>query len=121
MLIPNDILAADWERQFADWGVEVLFREVAASYDPQTQSVNESFSDTPVTAIVQEADNERAPNTNAQQPVERIAFLVRVSELPSATPATTSRVVHLDAEYDVVNHTLSADGLVRRLECSRTT
>lgn len=110
-------LSADLDATFADWGEAITYRQVSATYDPQTQQSSESFTDTAVTAIVSGIEGEPTPGTAAQNLSASITFLVRVSELPAGEPKLTSRVVYGGAQYDIVSHENGADGLTSRLEC----
>ena len=111
MEVSDVLLGEDLDRAFADWGREVVWREVSTTYEPETQQVSESHSDVSVTAIVGAATSRAAAGTGGQHLVEEREFLVRASEFPGGAPGATDRVVHGGEEYDVVEFARVAAGL----------
>ncbi len=119
MAVTAGQLSADLDAAFSDWGESITYRQVSATYDPQTQQTSESFTDTAVTAIVSGVEADPTPGTAAQNLSNAINFLVRVSELPAGEPKLTSKVVYGGVQYVVVGYINSSDGLTSQLECRK--
>ena len=120
MLVPTALLQFDRDRQFDDWSQTVTFREVSQTYNTQTQQVVEAYTDTVLTAIVGENPAKPTPGTAIHDLNETIRFYIKAEDLPTAAPTTTSRMIYNSVEYDVLQFTLSPNGLVRTLDCRKT-
>lgn len=120
MQVPAEMLKEDRDRQFADWGQDAIFREVTQSYDPQTQQVVETLVDTNLQVIVGEGSFKPTVEAGAQHLTERISFLIKTEAFPTATPTTTSRIVYLGVEYDILKYFKTIHDVVYTLECRKT-
>lgn len=102
MIVPETLVREDRDRQFDDWGEMVTYRRVAESFDPKTQLVIETPTDTSLTAIVlQEAGEMKSPQSSQHLKID-IAFLVKIEDLPTAKPTIHTRIVYSGNEYDVI-------------------
>lgn len=120
MTIPHAQLVADRDRRFADWGETVTFREVGRSFDPQTQQVSESHTDTAVTAVVADEPWKPVPDAAGQYLSGEIGFVIKAEDLPVTEPSAAHRVVYDNVEYDVLAFHRSAQKLVYILDCRKT-
>ena len=119
MIVPQEQLRADRDRQFSDWSEMVTFRLVTTDYDPETQHVTETHDDSQLSAIIGPATNEPTRGTAARDLSGETTFLVKAEELPSGARNATSRIVAGGVEYDVVRFALSPCGLVETVTCRR--
>ena len=119
MEIQTAQLLADRDRQFADWGETITFREVSQAYTPQTQHVAETYVDTELISVTGAGGSKPSPGTGGQHLSDQIVLLVRAEDLPTGSPTPTSRVVHRDVEYDVISFGLSSQNLTYTLTCRR--
>lgn len=102
MIVPETLIREDRDRQFDDWGETVTYRRVAELFNPKTQQVSETPTDTSLTAIVLTEAGEMKVQQSTQHLKIDIAFLVKSEDLPTAEPTTHARVVYSGNEYDVI-------------------
>lgn len=121
MQIPSTQLLADRDRQFADWGETITFRQVTQTYNSGTQQVSEQVTDTAVTALIGTAPSQPTPGTAAQHLGDQITVSIKAEDLPGSGPTSTDRIVRSGIEYDVLTFDLSVRNQVYMLECRRTT
>lgn len=121
MEIPETLITGDRDRLFADWGKTITFREVTETYNPETQKIVESFTDTTLTAVVSEGESTPTAGTGAQHLTGVLRFLIKAEELPTPAAESTSRVLYGGAEYDVLRFRQSIQELVSTLECRKRT
>lgn len=117
MTIPADLMHADRDRCFADWGVAIIFREVTIEYDPLTQQSVESFTDTELTAIVGQGKTAALKTTAGQALGTELIIWIKPEELPSE--ATNSRVIFDGNEYQIVSFHRREQEPYCELKCRR--
>lgn len=93
---------------FADWGVPVTLRQVSAAYDLQTGELQETFSDTLLSAVPGGTAQQMVANTAGQLRIEERTFLVRSTDLPAAVSPATTRLLHAGREYRLLGIDRSA-------------
>lgn len=120
MPVSSTQLLDDRDRQFADWGETITFRQVTQTYNPGTQQVSEQATDTTITALVGTAPSQPTPGTAAQHLTDRIVVSIKTGDLPGPGPTSTDRIVYSGIEYDVLTFDLSVRNQVYVLECRRT-
>jgi hypothetical protein len=119
MAISSDLLAADLGRIFGDWAEEVTYRQVASTFDAQTQTRSETLTDTTVQAVVRTVTARQVRQSAGMLHAGDVQFLVRDAELPERPPRRTSRVVHGSDVYQIVGYQRSVDGLAWQIEGRR--
>ncbi len=117
MPIPLALMHADRDRCFSDWGIAIVFREVAIDYDPLTQQSVETFTDTELTAIVSQGQSSPLKTTAGQAIGSQLTIWIKPEELPSQ--ATNSRVLFDDREYQIVSFHRRELEPYCQLECRR--
>ena len=103
----------DISRAILDWGTAATYRVVERTFDPETQQVTETFTDTSCTVLVE--SEERIPTQAAAgQAVEGAKRVVlSQDELPADAPQLTDRVLIAGEQYDITAFELdSITGLV---------
>ena len=101
MSLPQELMNDDRDQCFADWGVSIVFREVATTYDPLTQQTTEEFTDTELTAIIGQGKSNVLKSTAGQALGTELVIWIKPEELPAET--TTSRVLFDGHEYRLVS------------------
>ena len=117
MPIPLALMLADRDRCFSDWGISIVFREVAIDYDPLTQQSVETCTDTELTAIVSQGESAPLKTTAGQALGTQLTIWIKPEELPSE--ATNSRVLFDDHEYQIVSFHRRELEPYCQLECRR--
>ena len=112
MVVAEERLKEDRDREFLDWGRDAIYRRVTAVYDPGLQRVSETHADTLVTAIVGNGAAQAAREAAGQHLTQSVRFLVKAEDVPAGGPAVTDRIVVDGREYDVVRFELAGDALV---------
>ena len=116
MVVPEERLKEDRDREFLDWGREVTYRRVTTVYDPGLQRVSETHADTLVTAIVGRGESEPAGETAGQHLTGVVHFLMKSEDVPAGGPSLTDRIVVDGREYDMVRFELAGDELVHAID-----
>ena len=116
IVVSDEALKEDRDREFLDWGREVTYRRVTAVYDPALQRVSETHADTLVTAIIGTGAGQPAREAAGQHLTELVRFLVKSQDAPAGGPVVTDRMVVDGREYDVVRFELAGDGLVYAMD-----
>ncbi len=112
------LLEQDRDQCFADWGVTVVLRQTAQTYEPETGEIAEAHEDHEATALVQSVEMKPAEGTAGQHAVDACVFLVRREDVPESG-LRTARVLHAEAEWRVEHLDQSASGGVIALQCVR--
>ncbi len=119
MEIDTAITTAAQDRMFEDWGISVIFREVVQFFEPETGELDESYSDTLLTALCRDRSIESARDAGSQHTVERVTFLVRMTEIPSGANLLTSRIVDGVDEFRIHGTEKSCETDTIALKCGR--
>ncbi len=112
-------LVADREREFLDWGEPVTLRRVVQSFDPASQTIDSAIEEFPVTAILGSLATRGIEDAGGQARCLDLIARMRSEEFPASPAGTVWRLVHLGAEFDVVEQAVSGCGLVRELICRK--
>jgi len=115
MNVDSALTVADRDQFFADWGVPIVLREVAQSYEPESGVLDESYVDHAITAIVGAASNEAQAGTAGQHALQDVRFLIRSDDLPSGVEPRSTRVLYQGVEYRIESNTISATGQILAL------
>jgi hypothetical protein len=97
----NELAKRDRERGFADWGTEVVLRQVGQTFDPQTGLLTETFADREVQAIAGDAALAAIGQTAGHGNQFGQMFLVRSDDMEADVNPRLLRVVHGGREYRV--------------------
>jgi hypothetical protein len=116
VVVSDEALKEDRDREFLDWGREVTYRRVTAAYDPGPQRVSETHADALVTVIVGTGAGQPAREAAGQHLTELVRFLVKVEDVPTGGPGLTDRLVVDGREHEVVRFELASDGLVYAID-----
>lgn len=116
MVVSDEVLKQDRDREFLDWGREVTYRHVTAVYDPGLQRVSETHADTLVTAIVGNGGAQLTHEAAGQHLTQSVRFLVKAEDVPAGGPAGIDRIVVDGREYDVARFELAGDELVYAID-----
>ena len=119
MNVDSFITVADRDQCFADWGVPIVLREVAQSYEPESGALDESYVDHAITAIVGAASNESQAGTAGQHAQRELRFLIRAEDLPSGVEPRSARIVYQGVEYRIESNSISATGAIFALQGRR--
>ena len=119
MEIDTTITTGVQDRMFADWGISVVFREVVQFFDPETGELDESYSDTLLTALCTDRNVGAARDAGSQHTVERATFLVRLAEIPVGANLLTSRIVDGVDEFRIYGSEKSCETGAIALKCGR--
>lgn len=117
MAIPADLLIADVDRIFQDWGDPAQFEEVARIYDPDSGRLNEAVVSTEI-MVVCGADHPRplADMAASLSMIDKL-FLVRQRDLPTASSSLGGRIRLAGIAYEIRARRPAALSGVVVLEC----
>ncbi len=119
MDVPAELIDADLERQFADWGVPVTYQLVAIAFDPETLTASETVDETETTALASTNKAGTTPDTGAALLDPQTSFTVRTAELPAATAGQVRRLVAAGVVYDVIGVDVLPVNRVTTLRCRK--
>lgn len=114
-----NLIGADRDQCLVDWGVDIVLREVAQSYEPEAGEIAETYTDHPLKALVQAVEMSAAHGTAGHHAAEECVFLVRRQDVAEEIALRTARVLFAEAEYGVELVDQSADGGMLVLRCRR--
>lgn len=113
--MPQNILEADLERQFADWGVTVTHQAVSVSFNALTLTTEETISETELSSLVTKDRSKFSAGTGEQFLDEQIQFTLRTGDLPMLSPGQLRRIVYDGQIYDVSGIDRPAGGAITTL------
>lgn len=111
MIIPESLLETDRDLIFTDWAEPITWRQLTATYTPETQTVSEILTDTTLQAIASGIVQHPGADTAGQYLTGDQTFLIKAADIPGGVPTTTSRLIHHGTEYDVLSWGLSTAGV----------
>jgi hypothetical protein len=117
MEVPAEMIDADLERQFADWGVTVTHQLVSVSFDPETLTSSETLVETELTALASTNKAGAAAGTGGHYLDSQTAFTFRTSDLPAADAGQLRRLVFSEIVYDVIGADILETNRVTILRC----
>lgn len=121
MDVPADMIDADLERQFTDWGVTVMHQLVSVTFDPETLTSSETIVETALTALASTNKASVTTGMGAQYLDPQTAFTFRTSDLPAADVGQLRRLVSGGIIYDVIGADVLEVNRVTTLRCRERT
>ena len=103
---------------FADWGVPIILNATSESYDPTTDQLTSTATQTNITAVSSLVRETPLPETGGLHAELATAFLVRTADLPAGS-ADQWQVQCGNLTYTVISREHSADGVTVRLLCRK--
>ena len=103
---------------FADWGVPIVLEAASESYDPATDQLTSTVTQTNLSAVSSVVRENPLPETGGLHVELATAFLVRTADLPSGS-ADQWQLQCGTITYTVISRQHSADGLTVRLLCRK--
>ena len=88
----QNIVAADTEQIFLDWGRPATLEEIQSFYDPGTGLMEESVALTTLQVIAGPLHSERLGQTAAVHSEKQQLIIVRAVELPESIDLLTARI-----------------------------
>ena len=119
MEVPENLVDADLERQFADWGVPIVYQLVTSAFDPETLTVTETVDATELTALASANKGGTAADTGSQVLDPQTSFTVRTAALPAMTAGQVRRLVSDGVVYDVIGVEVLPINRVTTLRCRK--
>ncbi|MCA9040455.1 MAG: hypothetical protein KDA65_08920 [Planctomycetaceae bacterium] len=97
----NSMIAEDLDVCFVDWGTEVTLRQVAETFDQETQLISETYEDATATAISGFSKVGLTAGTAGQHFSDQVSFFVRKEEYPFSVMVNNARLHIAEAWYRI--------------------
>lgn len=112
--ISDDMLDAETDLKFSDWGKTVIYQQVSSSTNYETGVIIDTITETSLLSMTGRLGEKDLPYSNGRGQVGDRTWLFKTSDLPEFPPKDTSRIVHEGVTYQVVGHSQrQRDRLVR--------
>lgn len=119
MLLSDEQILSDVDRQMADWGVTVTHQLIAATFDPDTLVNDETVTQADLTVLVTTTRAATVAGTGGQYQDPLLSITLRTADLPQAANGQVRRFVVQDQVFDVTGMDVFAAGQVTTLHCRK--
>lgn len=115
----SELVLADRDRGFADWGATVVLRRVVQSFSAESGSLAETYEDQEVTAIAGEAGLTAIGGTAGHAGAFAQMFLVRSEDVEQEGNLRTMRIVYAGEQYRIDEVEGWGSAGMKLLKCNR--
>lgn len=119
MLLSDEQILSDLDRQLVDWGVTITHQLVTSTFDPDTLVNDETVTQADFTALVTTNRAATAAGTGGQYQDPQLSITLRTADLPEAVNGQLRRFVVQDQVFDVLGVDVLAAGRVTILHCRK--